>query len=235
MKKPTGPVFGLHGLRHNKVDVVTSHGLIHFPHLTIQVKRANCEVSAKPQLVFSDENLKNTPMTTKSVCRWCCTNDQWNCSLSVLTRNIFPTRELHKVAADKVCIFKLHAGVLGPSCQGWPSCSISEPCWNCSQDCYWFYPWCSYSLRVHSQSRIESMIKNDLMESDNLNSLIGPSRQKEIHQKPKVFTNSSTSWNSPNQKKLCSAAEDLWIHTRNISQGWLRNSTPLLATQSRYT
>ena len=36
MKNLTGPIIGLHFMRHNSVVIDTTHGLIHFPHLTIQ-------------------------------------------------------------------------------------------------------------------------------------------------------------------------------------------------------
>ena len=38
MKKLTGPIIGLHFMRNNSVTIDTTHGLIHFPHLTMQVK-----------------------------------------------------------------------------------------------------------------------------------------------------------------------------------------------------
>ena len=40
MKNLTGPIIGLHFMRHNSVFIDTTHGLIHFPHLTMQVKSA---------------------------------------------------------------------------------------------------------------------------------------------------------------------------------------------------
>ena len=48
MKNLTGPIIGLHFMRHNSVVVDTTHGLIHFPHLTMQVKSALTQTSAKP-------------------------------------------------------------------------------------------------------------------------------------------------------------------------------------------
>ena len=41
MKKLTGPIIGLHFMRNNSVVIDTTHGLIHFPHLTMQVKTAS--------------------------------------------------------------------------------------------------------------------------------------------------------------------------------------------------
>ena len=40
MKKLTGPIYGLRFMRNNSVVIDTTHGLIHFPHLTMQVKTA---------------------------------------------------------------------------------------------------------------------------------------------------------------------------------------------------
>ena len=48
MKNLTGPIIGLHFMRHNSVVIDTTHGLIHFPHLTMQVKSALTQTSAKP-------------------------------------------------------------------------------------------------------------------------------------------------------------------------------------------
>ena len=37
MKNLTGPIIGLHFMKHNSVVIDTTHGVIHFPHLTMQV------------------------------------------------------------------------------------------------------------------------------------------------------------------------------------------------------
>ena len=65
MKKLTWPIFGLHFMRNNSVVIDTTHGLIHFPHLTIQVKTASSETTTKPQPVIMDEDLTIPPATTK--------------------------------------------------------------------------------------------------------------------------------------------------------------------------
>ena len=67
MKKLTGPIFGLHFMRNNSVVIDTTHGLIHFPHLTMQVKTASSETTTKPQPVIMDEDLTIPPATTKTV------------------------------------------------------------------------------------------------------------------------------------------------------------------------
>ena len=53
MKNLTGSIIGLHFMRHNNVFIDTTHGLIHFPHLTIQVKSALSQTSAKRKLFSS--------------------------------------------------------------------------------------------------------------------------------------------------------------------------------------
>ena len=48
MKNLTGPLIGLPFMRHNSVVIDTAHILIHFPHLTMQVKSALSQTSPKP-------------------------------------------------------------------------------------------------------------------------------------------------------------------------------------------
>ena len=67
MNKLTGPIFGLHFMRNNSVVIDTRHGLIHFPHLTMQVKTASSETTTKPQPLITDETLIIPPMTTKTI------------------------------------------------------------------------------------------------------------------------------------------------------------------------
>ena len=67
MKKLTGPIIGLHFMRNNSVVIDTTHGLIHFPHLTMQAKTASSETSTKPQPVIMDQALIIPPAPTKTV------------------------------------------------------------------------------------------------------------------------------------------------------------------------
>ena len=53
MENLTGPIRGLHFMKHNSVVIDTTHGLIHFPQLTMQVKSALSQTSAKPHLFSS--------------------------------------------------------------------------------------------------------------------------------------------------------------------------------------
>ena len=65
MKKLTGPIIGLHFMRNNNVVIDTTHGLIHFPHLTMQAKTASSEPPTKPQPVIMDQALTIPPATRK--------------------------------------------------------------------------------------------------------------------------------------------------------------------------
>ena len=50
-------------MRHNSVVIETTHGLVHFPHLTMQVKCTAIELSAKTQAVLIDYALTIPPTT----------------------------------------------------------------------------------------------------------------------------------------------------------------------------
>ena len=52
IKSLKGPNIGLNFMRHNIVAIDATYGLIHFPHLTMQVKCALSQTSAKPQAVL---------------------------------------------------------------------------------------------------------------------------------------------------------------------------------------
>ena len=78
MKKLTGPIFGLHFMRNNSVVIDTTHGLIHFPHLTMQVKTASSETTTKPQPVITDETLTIPPTTTKTITAFIDHPSKWN-------------------------------------------------------------------------------------------------------------------------------------------------------------
>ena len=54
-------------MRNSKVVIDTTHGLTHFPHLTMQVKTASSETTTNPQPVIPDEALTMPPTTTKTI------------------------------------------------------------------------------------------------------------------------------------------------------------------------
>ena len=78
MKKTTGPKIGLHFMRNNSVVIDTTHGLIHFPHLTMQVKTVSNETTTKPQPVITDEALTIPPTTTKTITAFIDHPSKWN-------------------------------------------------------------------------------------------------------------------------------------------------------------
>ena len=78
MKKLTGPIIGLHFMRNNSVVIDTTHGLIHFPHMTMQVKTASSETTTKPQPVIADETLTIPPTTTKTITAFIDDPSKWN-------------------------------------------------------------------------------------------------------------------------------------------------------------
>ena len=78
MKNLTGPIIGLHFMRHNSVVIHTTRGLIHFPHLTMQVKSASSQASAKPQTVLIHDSITIPQMTTKTITEFVEHISEWN-------------------------------------------------------------------------------------------------------------------------------------------------------------
>ena len=78
MKKLTGPIIGLHFMRNNSVVIDTTHGLIHFPHLTMQVKTASSETTTKPQSVITGEALTISSKTKKTITAFFDHPSKWN-------------------------------------------------------------------------------------------------------------------------------------------------------------
>ena len=78
MKKLTGSIIGLHFMRNNSVVKDTTQRLIHFPHLTLQVKTTSSETTTKPQPVITDEALTIPPTTTKTITAFIDHPSKWN-------------------------------------------------------------------------------------------------------------------------------------------------------------
>ena len=78
MKKLTGPIIGFHFMRNNSVVIDTTQGLIHFPHLTMQVKTTSSESTTKPQPVIMDADLTIPPATTETVTAFIDHPSKWN-------------------------------------------------------------------------------------------------------------------------------------------------------------
>ena len=78
IKKLTGPIIGLHFMRNNSVVNDTTHGLIHFSHLSMQVKTTSSERTTKPQPVITNETLTIPPTTTKTITAFIDHPSKWN-------------------------------------------------------------------------------------------------------------------------------------------------------------
>ena len=65
-------------MRHNSVVIDTTHGLIHFPHLTMQAQNAATEASAKPQPVPIQDNTTVPPMTKKTITAFVDNTSEWH-------------------------------------------------------------------------------------------------------------------------------------------------------------
>ena len=78
MKRLTGPIIGLHFMRNKSVVIDTTHGLIHFPHPTMQVKTASSETTTKPQRVITDDGLTIPPTATKAITAFVDHPSKWN-------------------------------------------------------------------------------------------------------------------------------------------------------------
>ena len=78
IKNLTGPIVGLHFMQHNSVVIDTTHGLIHFPHLTKQVKSVSSQASAKPQPVLIHDSITIPQMTTKTLTAFVDHVSEWN-------------------------------------------------------------------------------------------------------------------------------------------------------------
>ena len=78
MKNMTGPIIRFHFMRHNSVVIDTTHGLIHFPHFTMQVKNALSQTNAKPQVVLIHDSITIPQMTTKTITAFVDDLLEWN-------------------------------------------------------------------------------------------------------------------------------------------------------------
>ena len=67
MKFLTGQIIGLHFMRHKSLFIDNTHGLIEVPHLTLKIKTAAREPSAKHQAFRIHDILTIPPMTTKTI------------------------------------------------------------------------------------------------------------------------------------------------------------------------
>ena len=70
-------------MRHNSVVIDNTHGLIHFPHLTMQVESALSQTSAKPQAVLIHDSITIPQMTTKAITAFVVHLSDWNTTSTV--------------------------------------------------------------------------------------------------------------------------------------------------------
>ena len=94
MKNMTGPIIGLHFMRHNTVVIDTKHAFIHFPHFTIQVKSASSQTSAKPRAVLIYESITIPQMTIKTITVFVDHLSEWN-----TTGTVTPVEKLTETAS----------------------------------------------------------------------------------------------------------------------------------------
>ena len=94
MKNLTGPIIGLRFIRHNSVVIDTTHGLIHFPPLTTQVKSALTQTSAKPQAVLIHDSITKLQQTTKTITAFVDLVSEWN-----TTRTVTPVEKFTETAS----------------------------------------------------------------------------------------------------------------------------------------
>ena len=78
MTNLTRPSIGFHCMRRKSVVIETTHGLIHFPHLTMQVKSASSRTSPKPQDVLIHDSITEPPTTTKTIAAFVDHPSEWN-------------------------------------------------------------------------------------------------------------------------------------------------------------
>ena len=94
MKNLTGPIIGLHFMRHNSVVIDTTHSLIHFPHLTMQVKSAINQTSAKLQAALIHDSITIPPMTAKTITAFVDHVAEWN-----TTGTVTPVEKITETAS----------------------------------------------------------------------------------------------------------------------------------------
>ena len=94
MKNVTGPIICLHFMKQNSVVIDTTHGLIHFPHLTMHVKSASSQASANPQPVLIHDSITIPQMTTKTITAFVNHSSNWN-----TTGTVTPVKKFTEAAS----------------------------------------------------------------------------------------------------------------------------------------
>ena len=111
MKNLTGLIIGLHFMRHNIVVIDTTHGLIHFPHLTMQVTNALSQTSAKPQTVLIHDSITIPQLTTKTITALANHVSEWNTTGTVTplenftgTASLIISHSMSKIIDRKIAV-----------------------------------------------------------------------------------------------------------------------------------
>ena len=81
-------------MRNNSVVIDTTHGVIPFPLLTMQVRTASSETTTKPQPVITDEALTIPPTTTNTITAFIDHPSKWNS-----TGTVTPLEQFTKTAS----------------------------------------------------------------------------------------------------------------------------------------
>ena len=81
-------------MRQNSVVIDTTHGLIHFPHLTMQVKSALSQTSAKLQVVFIHDSITIPQLMTETITAFLDHVSEWNA-----TGTVTPVEKLTETAS----------------------------------------------------------------------------------------------------------------------------------------
>ena len=98
-------------MRHNSVVIDSTHGLIHFPHLTMQVNSALTQTSAKPQAVLIHDSITIPQQTTKTITAFVDHVSEWNTTGTVTpvekfteTASLIITHSLSTITDKKTAV-----------------------------------------------------------------------------------------------------------------------------------
>ena len=84
-------------MRHNSVVINTTHGLIHFPHLTMQVKSALSQTNSKPQAFLIHDSITIPQTKTKTITAFVDHLSEWN-----TTGTVTPVENITETASLKI-------------------------------------------------------------------------------------------------------------------------------------
>ena len=76
-------------MRNNSAVIDTTHGLKHFPHLTMQVKMTSSETTTKPKPVITDDALTIPRTTTETITAFVDHPSKWNTTGTVTSLEEF--------------------------------------------------------------------------------------------------------------------------------------------------